>query len=137
MSCLGVAARSVGSPAVTRRRIDPSEGESAVGVWLAGEADRRSVATAVRYALQTLTDRAPGHSVEVRVPPAGVTQVIEGPRHTRGTPPNVIETDAETFLALATGRLTWDEAVASGSVAASGQRADLGALLPLWGTPVG
>lgn len=86
----------------------------------------------MRYALEELAARAPGNSVEVRVPPLGVTQCVEGPRHTRGTPPNVIETDAETWLALVTGRADWAEAVASGRVSASGQRADLSALLPLF-----
>jgi hypothetical protein len=67
----------------------------------------------------------------VRVPPFGVTQCVEGPRHTRGTPPNVVETDADTWLALVTGTKQWAEAVDSGVVRASGQRADLRDLLPL------
>ena len=61
------------------------------------------LATAVRYLLQLLVEKAPGNSVEVRVPPFGAVQVVEGPRHTRGTPPNVVETDAATWIALATG----------------------------------
>ena len=68
-----------------------------------GAASRDATATAVRYLLQVLADEAPGNSVEVRVPPYGAMQAIEGPRHTRGTPPNVIEMDAATWLALATG----------------------------------
>ena len=75
--------------------------------------------------------RAPGNSVELRVPPLGVTQCVEGPRHTRGTPPNVVETDASTWLELATGVLTWPEAVEAHRVRASGLRADLSAWLPL------
>jgi putative sterol carrier protein len=67
----------------------------------------------------------------VRVPPFGVVQCIEGIRHTRGTPPNVVETDARTWLRLASGDLSWRDAVASGAVRASGQRTDLSALLPL------
>jgi hypothetical protein len=67
----------------------------------------------------------------VRVPPFGAVQCVEGPRHTRGTPPNVVETDAATWLALVTGGLGWGEAVTSGRVRASGSRADLSALLPL------
>ena len=86
---------------------------------------------AVRYALEELTARAPGNSVEVRVPPFGVTQCIEGPRHTRGTPPNVIETDAVTWLELVTGTLNWADAVTAGRVVASGTRADLSEQLPL------
>jgi hypothetical protein len=81
--------------------------------------------------LEELTARAPGNSVEVRVPPFGVTQCVEGPRHTRGTPPNVIECDAATWLAMVTGQLDWADAVGAGKVAASGLRADLSALLPL------
>jgi hypothetical protein len=125
--------------AVARRRIDVQEGAAAVQAWrkAAGpSADvppvpRAVLATAVRYTLEEVTARAPGNSVEVRVPPFGVTQCVEGPRHTRGTPPNVIECDAATWLAMATGQLSWAEAVAAGKVAASGLRADLSALLPL------
>ena len=124
--------------AVARRRIDAQEGKAALKAWQeAGQAPsgtalpRSVLATAVRYSLEELTARTPGNSVEVRVPPFGVTQCAEGPRHTRGTPPNVIECDAATWLAMATGQLGWAEAVAAGKVAASGLRADLSALLPL------
>lgn len=89
------------------------------------------MATAVRYLLEELAERAPGNSVEVRVPPFGVAQCVEGPRHTRGTPPNVVETDAETWLGLATGMLAWPEALASGKLSASGIRTDLSEFLPL------
>jgi hypothetical protein len=89
------------------------------------------VRTAVRFTLEELAVSSPGNSVEVRVPPAGAVQAIAGPRHTRGTPPNVIETDQETWLALATGRIGWGDAVASGLVSASGTRADLSTVLPL------
>ncbi|MFF2244915.1 sterol carrier family protein [Arthrobacter sp. NPDC058130] len=97
----------------------------------AGVVPRATIATAVRYSLEEVTARAPGNSVEVRVPPFGVTQCVEGPRHTRGTPPNVIECDAATWLAMVSGQLSWADAVAAGNVAASGLRADLSALLPL------
>lgn len=93
--------------------------------------DRDTTATAVRYLLQLLAESAPGNTVEVRVPPFGAVQAIEGPRHTRGTPPNVIETDAETWVAIATGDLSWAAALAAGRVSASGQRADLSDHLPL------
>jgi Bacterial SCP ortholog len=86
---------------------------------------------AVTYTLGLLTDRAPGRSVEVRVPPFAAVQCVGGPRHTRGTPPNVIETDPLTWLRLATGELDWPAALASGRVLASGQRADISAYLPL------
>ena len=79
--------------------------------------------TAVRYLLQLLAEKAPGNAVEVRVPPFAAVQCVDGPRHTRGTPPNVVETDPRTWLLLATGRLDWDAAVAGGAVRASGTRA--------------
>lgn len=88
-------------------------------------------ATAVRYLLQLLAEKAPGNSVEVRVPPFGAVQAVEGPRHTRGTPPNVVETDADTWIALATGAEEWTDAAAAGRIRASGTRADLSDLLPL------
>ena len=92
---------------------------------------RRRNATAVRYSLEELAACAPGQAVEVRVPPFGVTQAVAGTVHRRGTPPSVVETDAATWLALATGRLAWDEALASGALHASGERCDLSPFLPL------
>ena len=93
-------------------------------------------ALAARYLLQVLSDAAPGNTLEVRVPPYGAAQVVEGPRHTRGTPPNVVEMDAETWLGLATGSLSWGDAIAQNRVSASGQRADLAPYLPLrWEFP--
>ncbi|MDR3107165.1 MAG: sterol carrier family protein [Bifidobacteriaceae bacterium] len=97
--------------------------------------DRAVLATAVRYSLEELAAGAPGNAVEVRVPPFGAVQCLEGPRHTRGTPPNLIETVPEVWLALVTGQLTWSDAVRSGRVQASGSRADLSDVLPL--TPLG
>lgn len=84
---------------------------------------RSALAAAVRGTVGILAAELPGRSVEVRVPPFAAVQCVEGPRHTRGSPPNVVETDARTWLQLATGRLTWDEAVAEGRVRASGTRA--------------
>jgi hypothetical protein len=92
---------------------------------------RETVTLAVRFTLDELARVAPGHSVEVRVPPFGVVQCMVGPRHTRGTPPNVVETDSWTWLALAVGRLTWQEALATGLLLASGDRAELSQVLPL------
>lgn len=86
---------------------------------------------AVRALLAALADRSPGRSVEVRVPPYGAVQCLPGPRHTRGTPPNVVEMGPATWLALATGRLSWAEAVTDGRVQVSGNRADLSDHLPL------
>jgi len=111
-----------------RRRIDPATGRAAVEAALAGGADP---ATAVRYLLEELASSEEGHTVEVRVPPYGAVQAIAGPRHTRGTPPNVIETDASTWIALATGSLAWPDAMAAARIAASGSRADLSQELPL------
>lgn len=118
-----------------RRRIPLDEGRAAVRAALAGADDRATIATASRFLLEQLAEEAEGHTVEVRVPPFGAVQAVAGPRHTRGTPPNVIETDAATWLALATGSLAWDDAVASARVTASGQRATLAEQLPLrWET---
>ncbi|MHA7154124.1 sterol carrier family protein [Arthrobacter sp. TMN-50] len=117
---------------MARRRIPASVGKPALDAVRSGSAARPDTATAVRYALEELAERAPGNSVEVRVPPFGVAQCIAGPRHTRGTPPNVVETDPDTWLALVTGAMPWADAVGAGKVAASGQRANLGALLPLF-----
>ena len=87
---------------------------------------------AVKTALAALVARAPGRSVEVRIPPHAAVQVIEGVRHTRGTPAAVVEADARTWLELATGALMWSSAVSSGRLRASGERSDLTHLLPLF-----
>lgn len=84
-----------------------------------------------KHFLALLSERAPGNSVEVRVPPYAAAQVVPGVRHTRGTPPAVVETDPDTWIELATGELSWGDAVASGRLRASGERADLGPYLPL------
>ena len=85
----------------------------------------------VKSTLNALTVKAPGRAIEVRIPPYAAVQCGEGPTHTRGTPPNTIEMDAQTWLALASGELSWDQGVASGAVLASGSRADLAQFLPL------
>ena len=86
------------------RKIDTSDGRAALDAARGEAPARTATATAVRYLLQLVEEKAPGKSVEVRVPPFGAVQVIQGPAHTRGTPPNVVETDAATWIALATGR---------------------------------
>ncbi|WP_326550473.1 sterol carrier family protein [Micromonospora sp. NBC_01813] len=86
---------------------------------------------AVRVLLAGLADRAPGRSVEVRVPPYGAIQCVAGPRHTRGTPSNVVETDPVTWVLLATGRIEWLSAVHSGRVTVSGPRSDISSYLPV------
>jgi hypothetical protein len=93
--------------------------------------DTGSLADAVRASLRALAAAAPGRSVEVRVPPCGAVQCVAGPRHTRGTPPNLVETDPVTWLLIAYGRLGWDEALSTGRVRASGTRTDLSRYLPL------
>jgi hypothetical protein len=111
-----------------RAAVDP------VRAWLAGEAEQppRSVlGSAVKTSTRWLAQQVPGRSVELRVPPHVAVQLVPGPRHTRGTPPNVVETDAATWLRLATGATSWAEAVAEGRVSASGNRADLAEHLPL------
>jgi hypothetical protein len=108
--------------------------DPAVLGWLDGGPvpERPILRSAVKDSLAVLAAVAPGHSVEVRIPPFGAVQCVSGPRHGRGTPPNVVETDARTWLALVTGRQTWDAALDSGSLMASGSRsAEVSRLLPL------
>lgn len=95
--------------------------------------DRQALAACTRLLADALAEKAPGGSVEVRVPPFAVVQCVQGPRHTRGTPPNVVETDALTWIRLATGRTQWARELDEAKVSASGERADLAALLPLMG----
>lgn len=121
----------------TRRRVSTADGHDAVETWAAandsGEspAPRPVVATAVRWTTEELATRVPGRSVEVRVPPFAAVQCVEGTVHTRGTPPAVVETDPQTWLELATGRLGWADAVAKGALRVSGRRTDLSTHLPL------
>ena len=113
------------------RTADPAEVEAALSRFTAGDADRVDLRLLTKHFLAVLEGRAPGRSVEVRVPPYAAVQVIPGVRHTRGTPPAVVEMDAATWIALATGSLAWPEAEGGGRVLASGERADLAPYLPL------
>ncbi|MEV4669660.1 sterol carrier family protein [Microbacterium sp. LWO12-1.2] len=118
------------------KKIDIIDGRTALdAVRVAQAAEekpaRTDLATAVRYLLQLLDEKAPGNSVEVRVPPFGAVQVIQGPRHTRGTPPNVVEMDAATWISVATGSEVWADVATAGRIHASGTRADLSDVLPL------
>lgn len=120
------------------RRTDPAEGRAALEAWArdpeaARAAGRRVLAPAVRHTLALLAEENPGGAVELRVPPYAAVQAIAGTRHTRGTPPAVVETDPHTWLSLAVGDLGFAEARASGALTASGERSDLSALLPLPG----
>jgi uncharacterized protein (TIGR03083 family) len=103
--------------------------------WPEGEGPeipQAATAAVVRALAAALAEIAPGRSVEVRVPPYAAVQCVAGPRHTRGTPANVVETDPTTWIRLASGRVTWAAAVAEGTVHASGERADLSGYLPLF-----
>lgn len=112
-------------------RIAVERGRVAVAAVRDGSADRETTAIAVRFILQEFARLAPGKSVEVRVPPHGAVQIVEGLGHTRGTPPNVIELDAAILVALAIGDEKWDAAIDRGAVRASGTRATLSELVPL------
>lgn len=116
-------------------KADPA-GQASVSVVAAAldrgeEPEKGSLRSAARFLLHELARVSPGRSVEIRVVPVAAVQAVAGPRHTRGTPPNVVETDPVTWFKLATGRLGWDEAVRTGAVKASGARSDLSAFLPL------
>jgi hypothetical protein len=120
---------------VPARRLDPRGPEHVAAVLRALDAgtsaDSEALRGAARYLLYLLEARHPGRVLEVRVPPVAAVQCLPGPIHTRGTPPNVVETDPLTWVRLATGRLDWASAVRSAAVHASGPRADLAAYLPL------
>ncbi|MGH3560255.1 MAG: sterol carrier family protein [Mycobacterium sp.] len=123
----------------TRHRADPTKTREvllAVADWLRDDScatpDRADLAAAVRLTARTLAALAPGASVEVRIPPFVAVQCVSGPRHTRGTPPNVVEADPRTWLLLAGGLLQFTEAAASGALRLSGSRAgEVGGWLPL------
>ena len=116
---------------MVRRPVTAAEVRDALDAIGAPPHSPAQIRDLVRTTLRWLAQIEAGHTVEIRVPPHAAVQAIEGPRHTRGTPPNVIETDAATWLRLVTGALTWADAVADGKVTASGNRADLSALVPL------
>lgn len=116
---------------MARRAVTAEEIAAALTVAAVTEPDAAAVPAAVRATLAAVAQSHPGRSVEIRVPPYGAVQAVPGPRHTRGTPPNVVETDPSCWLGLVSGRVNWADAVADGRVRASGTRADLSALLPL------
>jgi len=116
---------------VRLRPADPVAVSAAVGRFRAGEHEASDLRLLTKHLLALLVAKAPGGAVEVRVPPYAVAQCVAGTRHTRGTPPAVVETDPETWVALALGDLEWAEAADAGRLRASGERSDLTALLPL------
>lgn len=116
---------------VRLRPADPDAVRDALERFRAGGADPADLRLLTKHLLALLVAKAPGGAVEVRVPPYAVAQCVQGTRHTRGTPPAVVETDAATWIRLGAGELAWAEALAAGEVTASGERSDLGHLLPL------
>ena len=116
---------------MARRPVSVSEVRAALAQIRQGELTPTQTRELVRTTLRWLAQIEPGHTVEIRVPPHAAVQAVEGPRHTRGTPPNVVEMDPATWLSLVGGDLSWADAVAAGRVQASGLRADLGAMLPM------
>lgn len=113
------------------RRADAAAVDQAVARFRSGDHDPDDLRLLAKHLLAVLVERHPGGAVEVRVPPYAVAQCLPGTRHTRGTPPAVVETDAETWIALALGERSWEAALDSGRVTASGERSDLGSVLPL------
>ena len=116
---------------VRLRPADPALVGPALDRFRAGEADPADLRLLTKHLLALLVAKAPGGAVEVRVPPYAVAQCVEGTRHTRGTPPAVVEMDAVTWIAIATGDLDWAEAERDARLVASGERSDLGHLMPL------
>lgn len=116
---------------MARRTVTDDDVRRALAVAALPSPPPDDVPAAVRASLGAIAQRHPGRAVEIRVPPHAAVQAFTGVRHTRGTPPNVVETDPETWLALVSGRLAWADAMADGSVRASGTRADLSGVLPL------
>ncbi len=115
-----------------RRKIARPDGLQAISAYLSGNASDPLVATAVRFLLEELGTTHPGNAVEVRIPPLGAVQCIEGPTHTRGTPANVVEMDPTSWLALALGKQSFEELAVSGKLTASGSRSDLAGLFPIF-----
>jgi hypothetical protein len=119
-----------------QRRIKPIDGIAAVRAVLADSSKRvnsdAEFKTAVRFFLEELSFLRPGKSVEVRVPPLGAVQCIDGLEHRRGTPPNSVELGSSDWFALAVGEVSWDDLVGSGKLVASGTRSDLADIFPIW-----
>ena len=114
------------------RKICAEDGQAALAAWSRGNASRADQGMAVRYSLQILAQRHPGQAVEVRVPPFGAVQIGTGTVHRRGTPPAVVEMKTDTWLALASGSLTWENAVSGKQINATGVGSDLTAYLPVF-----
>jgi hypothetical protein len=116
---------------VRLRPADPAVVRPALARFREGAADAEDLRLLTKHLLALLVRKAPGGAVEVRVPPYAVAQCVEGTRHTRGTPPAVVETDPATWIALAVGDLDWRDAADEARLTASGERSDLSPFLPL------
>lgn len=114
------------------RKISAEDGQTALVAWSKGNSSRADTGTAVRYSLQVLAQRHPGQAVEVRVPPFGAVQIGAGTVHRRGTPPAVVEMNTDTWLCLATGVFTWENAVNAQKITATGVGSDLTVYLPVF-----
>ena len=117
---------------MARRKIQTQLGQQAVRAYLLGGASKEDFELAVRFLLQELAERYPGNAVELRVPPLGAVQCIQGPSHKRGTPSNVVELDPASWLELALGRASFDQLHEAGKLSASGNRSDLAGLFPIF-----
>ena len=117
---------------MARRKIQTQQGQEAVLAYLQGEPSIEEFELAVRYLLQQMAERYPGNAVELRVPPLGAVQCIQGPSHKRGTPSNVVELDPTSWLELALGRASFDQLHSAGKLSASGNRSDLAGLFPIF-----
>lgn len=115
-----------------RRKIQLKDGKLAIQAHLEGLATKEQIAIAVRFLLEELGTKYPGNSVEVRIPPLGAIQCIEGPSHSRGTPANVVEMDPASWLELALGEKSFEQLHDQGSLTASGNRSDLAGLFPIF-----
>jgi hypothetical protein len=115
-----------------RRKIKVLDGQEAIKTYLEGEATDIQLATAVRYLLEELGTNHPGNAVEVRIPPYGAVQCVQGPSHKRGTPGNVVEMDPTSWLDLALGKQSFDQLLLAGKLQASGNRSDLAGLFPIF-----
>ncbi|QPK94193.1 hypothetical protein HCQ94_00270 [Actinomyces sp. zg-332] len=117
---------------MSKKCILEKEGVQAIVDYLNGDETRKTTTLAVRYSLQELSRLYPGRSVEVRIPPAGATQILDGNTHRRGTPPAVVESSPKVWIELCVGTMTWEEAVAKNLIEANGERSNLSRLLPIF-----
>ena len=117
---------------MARRKIQNPEGQAAIAAYLTNNYTTDQFELAVRFLLQETANRYPGNAVELRVPPLGAIQCIEGPNHKRGTPANVVELDPVSWLELALGRASFEQLHESGKLTASGNRSDLAGMFPIF-----